>query len=60
MGVVYCWVWRVGCWVDIFVDDFVFLVVNSGGICFFFYCYDKDEFWLMFIEKVWVRYGWWD
>lgn len=60
VGVVHCRVWRAGRWVDIFVDDSVPSVANSGGIRLLSYCHDKDELWLTFIEKAWARYGWWD
>lgn len=56
MGVVHCRVWRAGRWVDIYVDDSVPSVANSGGIRLLSYCHDKDELWLTFIEKAWARY----
>lgn len=56
VGVVHCRVWRAGRWVDIYVDDSVPSVANSGGIRLLSYCHDKDELWLTFIEKAWARF----
>nr|XP_022309406.1 calpain-1 catalytic subunit-like isoform X2 [Crassostrea virginica] len=56
VGVVHCRVWRAGGWVDVYVDDSVPSVANSGGIRLLSYCHDKDELWLTFIEKAWARF----
>ncbi|XP_061167191.1 calpain-A-like [Saccostrea echinata] len=56
VGVVHCRVWRFGRWVDIYVDDSVPCVSNSGGIRLLSYCHDKDELWLTFLEKAWARF----
>lgn len=52
VGIFYFWFWICGEWLDVVVDDY-FLIRNGN----FIYIYLKiwNEFWLVFLEKVYVK-----
>ncbi|XP_048754748.2 calpain-A-like [Ostrea edulis] len=56
VGVIHCRLWRFGRWVDVYIDDSVPSISNSGGIHLLSYCHDKEELWLTFLEKAWARF----
>ncbi|KAK3108071.1 hypothetical protein FSP39_000672 [Pinctada imbricata] len=54
-GVVCVKFWRFGRWEKVYIDDRIPLA-NANGARILSYCHGRNELWMTFIEKAWIKF----